>query len=320
MTTNPRKTQKQERDSREVQWNDLRPTSTKHKELATTSFVAPLGSLKGIDHLEGRIAEIQRLVDAQARDAAINRVLIEESNELPSIVDEFRANGFKAVSLSSSLRKENDDDDAEVSEQRLGHVAMAHITADGDVLDVEEMAARQRRIEWEREQSLCSPVVIVGLIPDENSTNGLGATVQQDWMMRFIKVETMQKMGKRAKDACPHKSWDEVQHARALASYYGVGSGRLGVWTGPQYPEQSLDELGAEDLMKPETNGQGEQELGLHGGTEDSPVAEERPDGSLWLAMDAPIRHDTTRDTEDPMSFNSLLWEEAENGLELAIA
>lgn len=273
-------------DDREKAWRNMIALSAKRKPIKQNGFVAPMGSLEGLDHFVARVEAIKRLTDQQERDRASRSVLIEQDKELPRIVDEFRANGFKAVSLT---RAEYDDDDDDIADEpRNPPPAFGVKSTDEfgvhDYYDIEEAAPILRRIEWEREEAQHGPTIKVRLVIGEKI---IGAIPTADWMAKFVNHSEVKAMGRKIAAAV---EWTEVENNRARAEYYGaVGSALYGVRRGPSYPEQSLDDLGAEELTVPKAErskpeylrtaalkASGPQELGLHGSAEESKVIVKR--------------------------------------------
>jgi hypothetical protein len=215
----------------EENWRNLR---TYFKtEVKKSGFVAPMSALEGIEHFIARVETLNRLVDQQARDAETHRVLVEQDKELPTIVDEFRANGFRAISLSSSP-SDDDIEEANIAAKHLGHVAPAF---GPDKLALDEVAPVLRRIEWERYMLACSLPIKAIVTVDGNVVAERPDTP----------LDLVAQMGKKMKNAILH-DWA-----------YGPS---------PQVNpiEQSFDELGADELMTRRTPElvQGPQELGLH--------------------------------------------------------
>lgn len=130
----------------EKNWRDLVPFF--NTPIKNQGFVAPLGNLEGMDHFLARIAEIERLTDQQARDDAIARTIIEQNKELSSIVDEFRANNFVAISIDMSS-SQYDDATPELDE-RDAYRYGAPPAFGPEKYDREKASAYIRRIEWER--------------------------------------------------------------------------------------------------------------------------------------------------------------------------
>lgn len=243
-----------------------------------TGFVAPINSLEGMDHFLGRVAEIERLTKAQKRESAaqeLGRMLVEQEKELPSLVDEFKANGFQAVSLDAPSTMNSD---GSVSSR---HEAMASASVKSTpygyglkgwtepdeygtrrpiYYDLAEVAPILRRIEWEQFALACGLPMKVAL--KQKPSGGITAFSDD----KRLDPLTVAEMGKKIAKATP---LDEFINNRERAAHYGVvGSITYGVLKGFHYPEQSMDELGIEDMLKPDEFTQGPQELGLHGGQE----------------------------------------------------
>ncbi len=365
MVSNPRKVHAPRKmDDREVEWLNLRPLSAKRAPIKQTGFVAPLGALEGIDHMVARVEAIKRLTDQQERDRATKRAIFEADKEIPFIVDEFRANGFRAMSLSSSTKTTNDDEleAANIAEKHLGITPLAfgqkgtetvptpeHVRFLCNMFGIEapetitvpvynsleELPGILRRIDWERGEKMNGPLIRVRLVPNADK---FGVQAEQPWMMKHLSPEMMVDFGKRMKAACRYKTFEELDHARAMCEYYGIGSGIYKVWHGEQVPEQTMNALGAEDLTVPKKEralpverrsaalvAQGEQELGLHGTSEDMLEADipwkdhihekgqPETDGDIIL-LGYGITVIEGRALDDPMSSNSRVWRSARNG------
>lgn len=258
-------------------WRNLEIHYKKTPIKNVTEFKKPLKSLDGIERFIKRVQYIMELEDQQKRDAATNRVLIEQQLELPDTRDILHSNGLAGSSMSSS----EDDDDSmwEVNniEKRYHRVATEYnvrgheeiVGPDGRPViietnrkvDIIEMAAIMRRIEWERFALACGPALRVGLVLNEDGT--YGATPDEN-TKGVITVEEIKDLGQKIKAAVESLGHKEIMVNRANAYHFGyVGSILHGVRTGPQYEEQTMDALGAEDLMEPEGDG-APVELGIH--------------------------------------------------------
>ena len=312
-------------DSREEAWLNLRPLTLEKRPIKITGFVAPINALEGMDKFLARVEAIARITDQQERDRASHRVRIEQDKELPEIVDEFRANGFRAISLSSSALNDDDDDleAANYAEKNL-HVVPY-------LLDPVTIAPLLRRIEWEREDSLNGPTV--GIRVDTTGPQPEGVDLH-DYDKNYISDEEASEMLDKLLAAMRAEGFETpLSQRRARAEYYGaIGSLTYGVKRAPQFPElteQSMDELGIEDMWKPDISNEGEKELGLHGGADDEPTVDVTwgskihvkgarqgviPDEQLLIGYTRSIVQD--RDTEDQFSFSSRLWEDEETGSE----
>lgn len=254
----------------EKAWRELKP-NPRFKPVKEFGFVAPINSLEGIEHTIARIEAIKRMTDSQMRDAATNKVLIEADKELSTIMDEFRANGFQAISLSSSESRDEDDDleAANFAEKNLGVTPYAYgireyaKRPDGTEVpiyrDAEELAPLMRRIEWERALAASSMTTKVRLTMQGGE---IGAVAE----FPATPLETVLELGKRLL-ALANPDWLANHHYATTAGF--VGSALYGVKSGETIPEQSTDELGAEDLEEPEEVLQGPQELGLHNFADD---------------------------------------------------
>lgn len=267
-------------DSREQSWRDLKPLSIERAPIKRDGFVAPLGALKGIEHFIARVETIKRLTDQQERDAATSRVLVEQDMEMATIIDEFRANGFSAVSLSSSSLDDDDDEleAANIAEAHLKMVPYAYGIKGYTEPDefgtqrpiyrsAEEAAPLMRRVQYEREQAASGPALAVGLILNEDGS--VGATTQQPWMAKTLGPTGIKELGQKIKAVTRLDGLDE---RRARVAYYkAVGSLLYGVATGWTPPEQSMDDLGIEDMEKQDEAKSGPQEIGLHTLTSDYP-------------------------------------------------
>jgi len=341
MFTNPRKVHAPiPRDTREEKWMNGQPLSIKKRPLMEPGFVAPMGSLKGLDWWEAAIKKIERLTNQQERDAATHRVLIEQEKEMPLIVDEFRASGFDAISLSSS-QKTTDDDEIEsavVAQHHLNTIPYGFgpkRDEDGNALynpygfplynSAEDLVPIQRRIEWEMIEARHSPVVRVQLIPAEDGS--VSGSFTQEWMERLVDNRTLMRMIVRIAKKSGLDTAEALLNNRDRAEHYGVvGSILYGVTYGSSIPEQTMDDLGADDYIIPKKErhllpelrtaafkAQGERELGLHGDLSDELVAEMK-DGILLVGFADHHAVTTTRWHDDPFSFDSLIWNDTKNG------
>jgi hypothetical protein len=333
MVTNPRKVHEPTaRDSREIEWMNLRPLSATKRPIKQTGFVAPLGALEGIDHMVARIETIKRLTDEQERDRATHRAIVEADKELPFIVDEFKANGFRSLSLSSSQTTTKDDEieAANFAEHHLKTIPYGFgqkgVDANGFPIynNLEELPGILRRIDWEKNESRNGPISKVLLIEGPGDT--LSATVSQPWMMKHIDIAELKRLGKKTRDACRYKTFSELDNARAKVEYYNaIGSAIYRVYHGEVLPEQTMNALGAEDLTVPKREralpperrsealvAQGEQELGLHAGTNDTVIALMTDDDTLLLGYTQGSVEG--RESDDPLSAGSRLWRSAKNG------
>lgn len=262
-------------DDREKAWANLKPLSEAKAPIKQTGFVAPLGALEGLDHFVAKIEAINRMQDQQMRDAASHRVIVEADKEMATIIDEFRANGFHAVSLSSSSLDSEDDDleAANIADHHLKTVPYAFGIKGYTEPDefgtqrpiyrgLDELAPILRRIDWEKTEAKHGPVVSV-ILTDADGV--LSITLKQAWMAKKIDAPTMKRMALKLIKGAGITDVETLHNNRAFAEHYGaVGSALYGVHRGPSVPEQSFDDLGADEWEKPNANGQGPQELGMH--------------------------------------------------------
>lgn len=300
-------------DDREKAWANVESISAKHAPIKQQGFVAPLGALEGMDHFLARVEALQRIADQQARDEATNRVLVEQDKEMATIIEEFVANGFHAVSLSSSQNDDDGDDleAANIAETHLGIVPYAFgikgyaivKTKEGEIVyededktipmkyalynSAEEAAPILRRIDHEKIEAKHGPAFAV--ILTDRDANGIPlptiATMPKTaWMQSKMGNGRAKAMGRRLLERVQFESPEELVNARLRVEFYGkIGSCLYGVTKGYSYPEQSMDILGIEDMEKPETSG-GESELTLHTLSSDYP--EEY--GQETVVLDAP--------------------------------
>lgn len=279
MISNPRRLHAKTLISqREEDWRNLVPLFK--TPIAQQGFVAPMNSLKGVDHLLGRVAAIERLATHQAREAATDRLLVESDKELPFIVDEFRANGFQAVSLSSS-QEDDARDPSELNEVSIFHVPTVYGAA---ALDIIQAAPILRRIEWERWTMMSGLPMKVTLVSTEN-----GGVAAHSTDRRLSKTER-DALGLKIGRASGLTTADKLEDNRAWATLNGaVGSILYGVTTGIQYPEQDMDDRGAEDEYPQEEVLQGPQELGLHNKSQRGEVLSEPSEQTLERWADIPL-------------------------------
>ncbi len=280
MISNPRKVHDPiPVDDREKAWANVEAISAKHAPIKQQGFVAPLNSLEGMDHFLARIEALKRMTNEQERDAATNRVLIEQDKEMATIIEEFTANGFHAISLSSS-QNDDDGDELEAANIAESHLKMVpygfgikgYTEPDeyGTVRPIynsaEEAAPILRRIEHEKTEAKHSPAVSVMLTDDAQS-----AIPKTKWMETKMGPTRAKFMAKRLL-AKVQMTPEELVNSRLRVKHYGVvGSILYGVTKGNHYPEQSMDMLGVEDMEKPEANNGGENELSLHTLSSDYP-------------------------------------------------
>ena len=274
---------KRELGDREQAWHDLKPQSLAKKPITRTGFLAPYR--------------------------------VGDEDELPLITEELHANGFSAISLSSSSGDDDEDEleAANYAERNLNLVPYGYGQKGVDAIwgknpdgkrqkyagpvlleqvdteikkasdegwtdlsigfptyyDAEEIVHILRRIDWEKENAACGPTITVKLIA---GPNGISATTEQPWMDKLISLDELAILGKKVKRACGSVTIEELDNNRARVAFYGArGSILYGVTSGEFIPEQSMDELGVEDLMAPEDEFFGEPELGLHGEGEPTP-------------------------------------------------
>jgi hypothetical protein len=229
-------------------WRNLQPFFK--TPIKQTGFVQPLNSLKGMDHFLSRIQTLNRMIHQQERDALTSLILIEQDKELATIADEFKANGFKAISLSSS----QEDDDlpaANFAESHMRYVPYKY--------DPETLAPLLRRIDWERYALACGQPQRVWLTAKADGT--ITATTDN----KVLTPDEIRALARKIKDACNFQDAREMKNSRARAVHYGVvGSILYGKRKGAQWPEQSMDILGAEDMELKRRAGNSPQGIGFH--------------------------------------------------------
>lgn len=236
-------------DSQEVDWLNLRPT-TKHQAF-TGDITKPLGTLEGLDHFLARVAELPNLITQQERDAATSRVLVEQEKPDSLINQELQRLGITTTTSSSS-----DDDDIEAANYAARNLRVVPYSP-----DPEELVRLVRRIEWEKAQRKNGPVFAITLV--EGEADAISAQVTQPWMARKMPIAQIRDLGRKLRAALGLTTFSELDNARLEAAYYRS--------FGPAHKqkfeslEQSMDELGAEDLETKKKQSQGEQELLLHG-------------------------------------------------------
>lgn len=253
-------------NDQEKAWRELRP-NPKFAPIKQTGFVAPINSLEGIEHTIARIEAIKRMTNAQERDAATHRTLIESEKELATIADEFRANGFKALNLNMSSSHYDDDLFPDIEEDTRP-TALLPSTSKGPLTDIERNAHRygaapaigdhdileaaplMRRIEWERWLAACGLTTKVRLTMEGEQVSAVAEFVSTP-------LEVVKEMGMKLLKAA-HPDWLEGAHRAEYAGF--VGSALYGVKTGEQTPEQTFDNL-LEEVIEEVI--QGPQELGI---------------------------------------------------------
>lgn len=243
----------------EANWRKLKPYFP--KPVQKQDFVDPINALEDIEKFIARIEalnlESQRPGAELAKQQAIENILIDQEKEMASTVDLFRANGFNAISMSSS--DDDDDNPLEIAEE-VERIGYRPATTIGEVdetnrnahrygvapaimgMDIETAAAYIRRIEWERYALACSMPKKVRLTPE-------GGAVE-DAPFASMPPDLVRSMGKRIKKAIEN-DWA-----------YGTTTPNLGI-------EQSFDDLGPEEWNRPDENSGGSHELGLHNFADD---------------------------------------------------
>lgn len=237
--------------------------------------------LEGLGRFLNRMAEIDALAATSCCKAHLDPLYAstEHSNEpweIPTVAEELAQNGVSSISLSSSWEGSEDD----------GTMDEVIATSDGAEYATMDLAALTRRIEWERQVKGSSLPRKAALAIDEK-TGKISVTAKS----HDLDNDTLLAMAKRLKTALAGRDAATLQNDRDRVEYYGkIGSCLYGVYSGSHEPEQTTDNLGAEDYEEDERNG-GPQELGLHSLAHYTVSYEPRPD-ELWpMDVDATVLH-----------------------------
>lgn len=202
----------------------------------------PMGTaptLEGLGKFLARASEIQAIADTQFL-------------ELPTVGQELAATGLSAVSLSSS------DDDDDIGLEAPDDIAEHHACRYGTAYTTMDLAPMVRLVEREHFFYECGPVHRVRLIPE-------GTEVVAEAIGSKLPADLVNEMGARIWKALDYADGETIANDQLRTQHYGVvGSILYGVTKG-DHPgiEQSMDVLGAEDLMTDDRDG-GPEELGLH--------------------------------------------------------
>lgn len=288
----------------EENWLNLKP---KFEAPVEPKLVAPHGTTKPFvpESFARREAEYAWLIATQSQD-------------LPSLAQEFRANGLTAFSLSSSPSDENDDemsgDNIAEPVERTGFVAGERPKADPQVehdarrygtpplLDPETMAALVRRIEWEKTVVYSSQSTRIYAATTEDGRRTLRCNDR-----RWTKDDLV-AYAAPMKDLLADRDMADVENARARANHFGklvwslMTPAQQAAWRERSHEVRNYLDIAddnrareswdiprrevfvEDDLVDASTlsNG-GPQELGLHVLTEDDSVAAYEPtDSELW--------------------------------------
>jgi hypothetical protein len=257
------------------------------KSKVTETTKTPVGTaptLEGLGHFLDRVKEIEAIAETQFLD-------------LPTVQQELAAMGVTTINLSSSP-KNTEDDDFQLEIAEPGPESTTLIPIEESKLDKQtnhdarrygtpyitaDLAAVMRRIEWERSILASKLPVKVVLHTDGTAVGPQSQHPDQQLVMElFVKLY----------DACGRPGPKTTKDMMNFADYYGVVGSKLYIdQTKAENLEQSMDELGAEDLMAPEEVLQGPQELGLHWRSDDlgddtfdppGLVLAEPNEGELW--------------------------------------
>lgn len=235
--------------------------------------LTPVGTaptLEGLGHFLNRVEEIQ----------AIQRT---QHMELPTVQQELAQTGIGSFTLSSSGATNEDDDSAELSEEELNKLACRY----GTGYMTYDLAPIMQRIEWEKSILASSVPIKVKLIVSTGKVSVRSESKDK---------QLIATLAKKLFIATGKPDAAAVKDMRAFEEHYGVvGSTLRGKPTGAQWPEQSMDILGAEDMMPEDEVSQGPQELGLHWLTSDDPehyavqymVLPEPHENDLWPLEEA---------------------------------
>jgi hypothetical protein len=229
------------------------------------------------------------------REAEYAWLVATQNFELPSLAQEFKANGLDAFSLSSSPEGEDDDEmtSANLAEKHLGFVPYDP--------DPETVAALMRRIAWEKTVVYSSQAVRIYAASTEDGRRTLRCNDK-----RWTKDDVL-AYAQRMRDILGERDIADVENARDRAAHY-----RALVWSLMSPAEQaswryrdpaarayldcSDDNVAREswdiphrevivgdDFVDPTTLADGgPQELGLHTLDEDGAVAYEPTEFDLW--------------------------------------
>jgi hypothetical protein len=220
----------------------------------------PLGTAPTLDAMGkfvNRAKEIMALKATQCCTYHMNDGTdIEHSSEpieVAKVSAEMREAGLDAIQSSSP----NDDDmDLDISDEMVEHHASRYGTAFTDI----DLAPMVRLVEREQFFYQCGPVARVWMTPTV-SENEAGFATDDKKMSDDLFTE----MSERLFHGVKHAKFSRIENGRLKAAYYkAIGSATHGVTEGPAPIIDSMDDLGAEDLMVPDTNDGGEEELGLH--------------------------------------------------------
>lgn len=214
----------------------------------------------------GTAPTLEGLAAFIARVGEMNAIIDTQHLELATVGQELAQTGLSTISIMSSSKEDDDSREFDISEEGVNHNACRYGTA----YTTQDLAPIVRRIEWERWVRGCSQLQRVFLTADNGKIGVSTNTVMIKDLAPFAPRLAAMLAGRNA---------EELENDIARAKHYGVGSGLYGVWTGEQFPEQSMDDLGA-----PEVNEQdgGPQELGLHNIADNGFVQYEPSEDELW--------------------------------------
>ncbi len=219
--------------------------------------VGTVPTLEGLGHFLSRVDEINAIAETQFLD-------------LPTVQQELAAMGVSSINLSSSPNDSEDDDyTLEIAEpgpestrlegvkefkfdKQANHDARRY----GTPYVTADLAAVMRRIEWERGIIASKLPVRVVLHSNGEAVGPVSASSDHALVNElFTKLYA----------ACGRPGPKTTKDLMNFADYYGyVGSKFYTPQEKAESLEQSMDDLGAEDLMDPEEILQGPQELGMH--------------------------------------------------------
>lgn len=256
---------------------DLQPKLT--APIPSEGLVTPHGTAKPLGALGTFLSRVDE----------INAIARTQNYELPSLAAEMRANGFEAISLSSS----NADDDMEAA-----NLADLHLNMTPFAPDREELAPLLRRIEWEKYIFGCSPVTKYYLKPKKDGRVTLACT---DKRVTPDEIRAQAPRFRKADGEFP--TADEVQNARAWADHYKqvvlaqltpaqfeAYKYKQQPWLDYVDPTAGVEENNLDMILTPEepSNG-GPEEIGLHSVIE-GVVTFEPTSAELWpMDIDATV-------------------------------
>lgn len=257
-------------------------------------LVAPHGTAKPLGALGTFLSRVEE----------INAIARTQNLELPTLAAEMKANGFDAISLSSSPN----DDDLEAA-----NIAEKHLRMTPYAPDREELAPILRRIEWERYIFGCSPSAKYYLKPKEDGKVTLACNDKR------VTTDQLQAIApKFKKPDGTYPTAEEVEDARAFNEHYRqpvLAQMTKDEFEAYRYKQSSwlayvdpstteINDVGEAIDLAEESNG-GPEEIGLHYVTEGIVHFEPTPD-ELWPEdFDATTEAALRAGGFDPESWNA---------------